>query len=249
MRTHWRTPPYIYIPPRPILVISLPLTVIEPSSSLHFSSKSKLTLNMEYLVEQYEKLHHVFINSAKQLSLINISKKAQLVCLEFPTCVPTLLNVPPGHSRVCLCIDKNFRAPHVPIDIKLHECYLQATSSSQKFSILPTHHTPCVLHVQISVQTEVNNLLTLARSVVLANCKPVNGLEEHLQGELPSSEVKTLIQPFTQLTVEIQSSLFNFLLCPCRNLQHCCIQQNCKLGKSVLKNQSIWTTMLDLDIA
>ena len=217
--------------------------------SSFFSSKSKLTLNMEYSVEQYEKLHHVFINSAKQLSLINISKEAQLVCLEFPTCVPTLLNVPPGHSRVCLCIDRNFRAPHVPIDIKLHECYLQATSSSQKFSILPTHHTPCVLHVQISVQTEVNNLLTLARSVVLANCKPVNSLEEHLQGELPSSEVKTLIQPFTQLTVEIQSSLFSFLLCSCRNLQHCCIQQNCKLGTSVLKIQSIWDTILNLNIA
>ena len=56
----------------------------------------------------------------------------------------------------------------MPDEIKLHECYLQATSSLQKFSILPMHHTLCVLHVQISLQTEVNDLLTLARSVVLA---------------------------------------------------------------------------------
>jgi len=204
---------------------------------------------MEYVVEPYEKLHHIFLHSVKQLSLINISKGSQLVCLEFPTCVPTLLNVPPGHSRVCLCIDKNFRAPYVPDDIKLHECYLQATSSSQKFSILPTHHTPCVLHVQISVQTEVNDLLTLARSVVLANCKPVNGLEEHLQGELPGSEVKTLAKPIANLEMEVQSSLFNFLFCSCRTLQHCCTQHNCSLGTSVLKIQSIWDTFLDLNIA
>ena len=152
-------------------------------------------------------------------------------------------------TRVCLCIDKNFRAPYVPDDIKLHECYLQANSSLQNFSILPTYHTPCVLRVQISVQTEVSSLLTLTRSVVLANCKPVNGLEEHLQGELPGSEVKTLAKPFAHLEVEIQSSLFNFLLCSCRNLQHFCTQQNCKLGTSVLKVQNIWDTLLDLNIA
>ena len=116
----------------------------------------------------------------------------------------------------------------------------------QYFAYAP--HTMCAACANFSTDRG-HNLLTLARSVVLANCKPVNSLEEHLQGELPSSEVKTLIQPFTQLTVEIQSSLFNFLLCPCRNLQHCCIQQNCKLGTSVLKSQSIWDTFLDLNIA
>jgi len=118
--------------------------------SSNFSSKSKLTLNMEYLVEQYEKLHHVFINSAKQLSLINISKEAQLVCLEFPTCVPTLLNVPPGHSRVCLCIDRNFRAPHVPIDIKLHDVIYKQRQvhKSSVFCLRTTHHVCCMCKFQ-----------------------------------------------------------------------------------------------------
>jgi hypothetical protein len=127
---------------------------------------------------------------------------------------------------------------------------LQATSSSQKFSILPTHHTTCVLHVQISVQTEVNDLLTLARTVVKAYCRPSNDLEKHLKGALPSSEVKILAKPFAKINVEVQSSLFNFLLCTCsETLQHCCTQHNCKLGTPIFKVQSIWDTLSNLDIA
>jgi len=203
------------------------------------------------VVPEYEKLHHIFLHAVKQLSLFNISKGSQLVYLEFPTCVPTLLNVPPGHSRVCLCIDKNFRAPYMPDDINLHDCYLQAASSSQ-ICILPTHHTPCVLHVQISVQTKVNDLLTLARTVVKANCKPSDDLEKHLEGELPISEIKILAKTFAILEIEVYSSVFNFLFCTCsETLQHCCIQHNCKLGTSIsiFKIQSTWDTLSELDIA
>jgi len=142
----------------------------------------------------------------------------------------------------------------MPKDINLHACYLQATSSSQKFTILPIHHAQCMLHVQLSVQTEVNDLLTLARTVVKANCKPSNGLAKHLKGELPSSEVKTLAKPFAILKLEVHSSLFRFLFCTCftdsETLQHCCIQHNCQLGKTpIFKVQSIWDTLSELKIA